>query len=122
MRTFTFTLMRREFKLATAANSVSASAIIISFFRDATASAPTWTDVNTTNSCIQYSTNVATVTGGSEIYSFGVAAANMQTVDLSGLDMFLAPGETLTMAARFTLSGAGKNADVSVSISWIEDN
>jgi len=56
-----------------------------------------------------------TVTGGSYIYNLSVVNSGI-TLDLTELDLYIAPGETLTISGSSTSS-----SNLSVSLNWTED-
>jgi hypothetical protein len=102
------------------AGATATNMIIISIIRDPTFSTtPSWTNISLNNSVVQYDTIVSTVTGGTEVYSFPITDKNIQTLNVSNLDMFFIPGETIAITAKFTKSST---SDVIVTISWIEDH
>jgi hypothetical protein len=57
-----------------------------------------------------------TATGGTYIYNLSLNGAGAQVIDLTALDIFIAPTEILT------LSGFATNAaTISASLNWVED-
>jgi hypothetical protein len=79
---------------------------------------PAYTDISVNTSVIDYDTAGTTVTGG-KVIDFG-SLGKSDSAGESGTpttDIFLLPGETLTLAVRAT-SG---NTDTSVGIRWVED-
>lgn len=57
-----------------------------------------------------------TLTGGTVEYNAVVAVGNSAVVDLTPLNLFLNPGDTLTLAV-----GSTQSATVGVGVSWVED-
>jgi hypothetical protein len=57
-----------------------------------------------------------TITGGTVLFNTTVARLNNQYVDLSNLDIFISPSETLTFAMKATTSGT-----CAVAVNWVED-
>ena len=82
------------------------------------AGTPVWTDVNTIDSVVEYDTAGTTVTGGLQIAAFTFGKLESRTQSLLDLDIYLDPGDTLTMAAKLTATGS---SDVSASLTWFED-
>lgn len=98
---------------ANSANNLGSIRVI----RNATlGGAPSYTDINTNNSIVEYDTSGTTVTGGKEVLTLPFAGKNDREVFVtSGLDLILAPGET------FTLSGSSANsATIKGALLWKE--
>lgn len=79
---------------------------------------PSYTDISTNTSVIEYDTAGTTVTGGQTI-DFGTLGAT-GTVSEGGTqttDIIILPGETLTLAVNATQS----TTDATVGIRWVED-
>jgi hypothetical protein len=55
-------------------------------------------------------------TGGTVLYNSTVAKNQSNTIDLTRLDIFISPGETLTFACKATTAGL-----ISVAGNWVED-
>ena len=92
---------------------------IVSFIRNATlGGTPVWTDIDTTNSVIEYDTNATTVTGGTVLFSFGLGNATGINQKFEILDLQIEPGDTLTAAVRIPSGGTTR---VSVGLNWFED-
>lgn len=92
---------------------------VITLFRNAiVAGTPVFTDYNTTLSTMQIDTSGTTVTGGIQLHTtcLGLNANSFEKFD--DFEITLEPGDTMTLCARIPAS-AGTN--VSVSVSWIED-
>lgn len=68
------------------------------------------------NSVASYDTAGTTVTGGTYIFNMSVGPAGMQMIDLTDLNLFIAPGETATFSG-FALA----NTTIGVSVNWSED-
>jgi hypothetical protein len=91
---------------------------IIKIYRNATlGGTPSYTDVNVQNSVVSYDTAGTTVSGGSLIVSYAVGKSSSDVVYGDDLDLWVYPGETLTISAQ-----SAANTDASVSVSWIEDH
>lgn len=67
-------------------------------------------------SVISRDTAGTTLSGGTVEYNAVVAVGNSAVVDLSHLNLFLNPGDTLTLAV-----GSTQSATVGVGVSWTED-
>lgn len=63
-----------------------------------------------------FDTAGTTVTGGTVIYNGVIAVGGSASIEISNLNLILAPGETLTLAVTSTQS-----ATVGVGITWTED-
>lgn len=68
------------------------------------------------NSIVSYDTAGTTISGGKVIYTEIVAVQSSNIIDVSDLDIYLEPGDTLTFAVSSTQS-----ATVGVSSVWNED-
>jgi len=79
---------------------------------------PSYTNVDATNSLAAYDTAGTTVTGGNQVFNCAIGANGNQFSDLTEFDIFLLPGETLTVSAA-SISGAASNQVV--ALNWNED-
>lgn len=79
---------------------------------------PSYADVSTNTSVIEYDTAGTTLTGGTVI-DFGslAAAGSLSESGTSTTDIELLPGETLTLAVNATTG----TTDATVTIRWVED-
>lgn len=60
---------------------------------------PSWTDINTTNSVIEFDVAGTTVTGGKELFPIPLAGKNDKEIqDVSNYRVILGPGESMTVA------------------------
>lgn len=57
-----------------------------------------------------------TVTGGTHIYSIALDNPNSQYIDLTPYDLFVAPGETVTVSGF-----SSQTSELSVALNWSED-
>ena len=79
---------------------------------------PSYTDISTNTSVVDYDTAGTTITGG-QVIDFGTLGAT-GTVSESGTattDIIVLPGDTLTIAVRATAT----TTDATVAIRWVED-
>lgn len=77
----------------------------------------TFADFDTTTSVVDIDTAGTTVTGGREIWNAHAnAAGDPVPIDLTGKDLILHPGDTVTMTA----AGATTSAAVSAGLQWVE--
>jgi len=67
-------------------------------------------------SVVSYDTAGTTLTGGTVEYNAIVAIGNSSVIDLTPLNLFLNPADTLTLAV-----GSTQSATVGVGVSWSED-
>jgi len=79
---------------------------------------PSWTSINANESVMEIDTAGTTVTGGIQYAAFPMQAGASQSFDLSSLNLYLEPGQTIVMGARLTTNGTN---EVTVSITWLED-
>ena len=79
---------------------------------------PSFIDISSVNSVSQYDTTGTSVTGGIQIAAFTFAKVESRTQSLGELDIFLEPGDKLTIAAKLTGTGS---TEVSASVTWLED-
>ncbi len=78
--------------------------------------APSYSDINTTNSIIELDTSATTVTSGTDLLDASLAGKNDKaSLDLSGLQIILHPGNTLTVAGT-----SSNSATMDASILWKE--
>lgn len=92
---------------------------IIYLIRGATlGGTPAYTDVNTANSVIEVDTTGTTVTGGIQYLCIPIEAGGSQSFDLNNLNIFLEPGQTITVGCRLATSGTN---EVTASLTWVED-
>jgi hypothetical protein len=78
---------------------------------------PNWSLVDANTSCVSYDTSGTTVTGGTQKYAFTVAKTGDAIINLQQLFSIIAPGETITLAAK----ASSGTTDVDMSLTWIED-
>jgi len=85
--------------------------------RDATlGGTPSYNDINTTNSIMEFDIAGTTVTGGKELFVISLAGKNdRESADLTPYDIILAPGEAITIAGS-----SANNATINVSGLWKE--
>ncbi len=74
------------------------------------------TTITSGNSPASYDVAGTTVTGGTTIFNNCVTLSNNNVVDLTDHDIFVAPGETLTISATNTSSSS-----VAVAVNWFCD-
>lgn len=74
------------------------------------------TTITNGNAFISYDTAWTTVTGWTTIFNAAVTLSNNQTIDLTDLDLYLAPGDTLTISGTNTSSSS-----IAVAINWSSD-
>ena len=79
---------------------------------------PAYTNIDATNSCAAYDTAGTTITGGNVQFNTTVGANGNVFVDLTEFDIFLAPGDTLTVSVASISGGAAASV---AAINWNED-
>lgn len=79
---------------------------------------PSYTDVDSVNSLAATDTAGTTVTGGTQVFNTVLGNDGSEFCDLTDFDIYLLPGETLTVSAA-AVSGAASNQVV--AINWNED-
>jgi len=79
---------------------------------------PSYTDISTNTSVVDYDTAGTTITGG-QVIDFGTLGATGSASEsgTSTTDIILSPGETLTLAVRATST----TTDATVAVRWVED-
>ncbi len=77
---------------------------------------PSYTSVDATNSITEFDVAGTTITGGVVKYNCSIYIKDNMTLDVTDLDIFANPTETLTFACKASIS-----SDLSVSICWSED-
>jgi hypothetical protein len=78
---------------------------------------PSYTDISTNTSVIEYDTAGTTITGGSIIDDAVLTKNGSLKESPKVFDIFLDPGDTLTLAVRTT----GGSTEASCSVRWVED-
>lgn len=79
---------------------------------------PSYTDVSTNTSVIEYDTAGTTITGGQVVdFSTLAASGSLNESGTETTEIILLPGETLTLAVSATTS----TTDVTSAIRWVED-
>lgn len=78
---------------------------------------PSYTDVSTNTSIVDYDTAGTTITGGQVIDFATLSKDGSLNVNPNVSDIVLAPGDTLTLAVNATSS----TTDVTVAVRWVED-
>lgn len=78
---------------------------------------PSYTDVSTTTSIVEWDTAGTTVTGGSRIFASVLGKEDSMAMSLKDIDPYLKPGDTLTLSCS-TSSG---NISCLVSGTFLED-
>jgi len=79
---------------------------------------PSYTDISTNTSVIDYDTAGTTLTGG-QVIDFATigSTGSLSEASTSTTDIVILPGETLTLAVNATTS----TTDVTAAIRWVED-
>lgn len=91
------------------------AATINVYYNTTLGGSPSYTDISTNTSVVDYDTAGTTVTGGTLVATFQLAKSDSNTVLFKDYNFIMAPGDTVTFAA---LSGASNS--VAVGISWVE--
>lgn len=94
-------------------------AVIVALYDSPTLTGAAFSDVSTTNSTVQVDTAAASLSGGVQLCSFTVNSRGDQVVDLTGYDISISPGSTVTIACRSSLTGV--SCDTTVATCWFED-
>lgn len=77
----------------------------------------TYSPVSTATSVVEYSTTTSTATGGVLLLAFEVAVNASQQLLINSLDLYVNPGETLTLQAT---AGGGDPVQLDCSMMWKE--
>lgn len=77
---------------------------------------PSYTDISTNTSVVEYDTAGTTISGGQRIFTIELGKTEGRDRDLTGFDVILNPGETLT----FSGAAASSTSDISAACAWIE--
>lgn len=100
-------------------SSESSKTTVVNLITNATvASDDNWTNVGT-NLISEYDTSGTTISGGTLLASFNIIGGGSQSIDLTTLGIRLPP--TLKMTISAYVVGAAAAADVTASLSWIEE-
>ncbi len=78
---------------------------------------PSYTDVSTNTSVIDYDTAGTTISGGQRFFTVELAKDESRDRSLVGAEVELVAGDTLTFSAAASFS----TSDISAACSWIED-
>ncbi|WP_125154785.1 hypothetical protein [Clostridium rectalis] len=115
--TFVGKVNRTRIRLDFVSTSIQGlAAVTFKLIRNATfGTGLSYNSINSNTSVIQYSTTQTTATGGIQIFSFESPVNLGSQLFLNSLNIFLAPGETLTLQATST----GTN-QIDCSFSWEE--
>ncbi|MBU5225092.1 hypothetical protein KQI36_00245 [Clostridium senegalense] len=115
--TFVSKVNRTRIRLDFVSTSVDgAKAVNFKLIRNATfGTTLSYTPINANTSVIQYSTTQTSATGGIQIFTFEVPINLGAQLNLTSLNIFLAPGETLTLQAT-----SSNNNQVDCALSWEE--
>lgn len=92
--------------------------MIVSLFRNATITGASYSNIDTTNSVVEYDTSATAVSGGAQVQTMCLNVNGSINFDLTGSDVFLVPNETLTIAVKFISAGTG---NIAVSLNWQEE-
>lgn len=95
--------------------------ILIKLILNATLTSPSYTNISTNSSVIEYDTS-ATVSGGRVLFQLPLGKVASDIVDLIDLDLFISPintGQTITLTAE-SISGTS-STETNVSLYWVED-
>lgn len=79
---------------------------------------PSYNDISTNTSVVDFDIAGTTVSGR-ELFYVMVNSGSQETVDISNLNIFLEPGDTLTISAQSS-AGGGAAIACDVGISWTE--
>ena len=92
-------------------------AVDVKLIRGATlGGSPSYTDVSTSTSVIDFDVAGTTVTGGVFLKSITLAKLESKDLEVAPLDIELFPGETLTFAA----AASSATSDIGVAVTWRE--
>jgi len=90
---------------------------VISILKNAAVTAGSYTDIDAATSIAAQDTTAGALTGGDTVEVFVLFQDTAKVVDLTGLNLFLGPGETLNIGAET----AGTGVTVNVSLAWLDD-
>jgi len=105
--------------------------IEIKFYKNSTLSGtPTYADVDTNNSTMEYSVNASYLSGGKLVFTDfmpyssslatpGADTGGSDTVTLSDIGLYLLPGETMTVTAQNVYGST--NVTLRLSFNWVEE-
>lgn len=79
---------------------------------------PSWTNVDTNLSAVEYDTTSDTLVGGHTLQVYVIQSNDSVAFDLTNLHIELTAGESIGIGVR--LSGMGSN-DITASLTWLED-
>ena len=78
---------------------------------------PSYTDISTNTSVVEFDTGGTTISGGQVLLTFVVQKVDSKEIDVSDLNIDLLPNDTFTISA---VSTTAATTDVTASFSWIE--
>ena len=99
--------------------STDARQAVVTFVRNATlGGVPSFNDVNTNDSVVQFDTAATSVTGGVILFTICLGTSTGTNQQFQIFDVTLDAGDTITAAARIPTNSA---TNVSASMNWVED-
>lgn len=90
----------------------------LQLIRGATLTNSSYFNIDVNNSITLIDTGSTAVSGGVVVFNMNNAKSNTNIIDVSDLDIFLSPGETITFASK---SSNAQSTIVGVSVNWVED-
>jgi hypothetical protein len=96
------------------ASSGNKTVTFVAIFQ-ATLTGAVWSDVNTTNSVMEFDTSATSFTGGIEVIPISIGASDSFAGVVKDIEGTMYPGQVLTLAAISALSN-----DVRVGVNWEE--
>lgn len=92
------------------------ASVVIDVYRNATLTTPSYTDIETNQSVVEYDTSGTYSAGtGTKIVSFGLAKTDSSYIPFEDFKFELIPGDTVSFISN------GSNTSVTCGISWTED-
>jgi len=108
--------VRVYLKSLSIANDVNKLARFIIYLNPTLDITPTWVDIESTNSVIQSDITATYSSGGKIVFQCSIGKDSGNVFDLENLDIFLAPGDIITITSINNTSGL-----MSASLNWVED-
>lgn len=91
---------------------------VIKFYKNGNLTSPNFVDFDSTNSILSTSVTGTFTNNGNEQISVYIGKSDSKTIDLTNLEIFIAPNETLNVVGQ---ESSGTNGEMFVAINLLED-
>lgn len=112
-----------ELSLVATAITATTQQVLVSLFKNATVTGAAFTAVNANTSVASFDTAGTTISGGTLLCAFYVSGSTLfrtKVIDLSPMEIWLAPGDQLVCHGLYTAGAIAQTATVYAGFSWAE--